>query len=239
MKFSLIIHLFLSVILTCRLLDNVVVGAAAASDASKEDNEKAGNGSTTRQQPPRDVLVSPKFLDACTNGQVEEVQKLLEEHPNWKNGRSPQGETCLHVASIYGQPAVTRLLLQAGANPNVRSKFESGLRMTPLSWNVYAGHVGNARVLLQEGQADVNMDFDKMGRADDPKVSVTCLDIITELVNSFNADDNVVEGEERYRSYVSMKSLLLSHGAKTYEELQQASKAADDEAQQVHEKQEL
>ena len=129
-----------------------------------------------------EVIVSADFLHACTNGDVPQVQALLQEHPEWVNGRSEQGETCLHVAGIYGQPDISRLLLQAGANPNVRSTFEHGLRMTPLSWNVYAGHVENARVLLQEGKANVNMDFDAMGPPDDAPRLLTCYDVVLEIL---------------------------------------------------------
>lgn len=206
----------------------ILASLGSATESSNDDNNN--HQPTRKEEPERVVMVSPKFLDACTHGRVDEVQELLQEHPNWTNGRSPQGETCLHVASIYGQPAVTKLLLQQpGVNADIRSKFESGLRMTPLSWNVYAGHVENARVLLEQGHADPNLDFDKMGNADDPLEPVTCLDITLQLLESFNVDDNVMAGEERYHDYMNMKELLLKHGAKTYQELQQQDQQQTEE----------
>lgn len=157
------------------------------------------------------VVVSPEFLHACTEGDVEVVQQALQEHPDWINGRSEQGEACLHVAGIYGKPDVTKILLEAGADPNVRSTFEYGLRMTPLSWNVYAGHIETARVLLETGKANVNLDFDAMGPAE-TKRRVTCYDIILEILQSFPEN----QGDARQEAYMDMKALLEEYGAKTF-----------------------
>lgn len=178
---------------------------------------KEMGGAQAAEEEPTVVIVSADFLHACTDGDVPKAQALLQEHPDWVNGRSEQGETCLHVAGIHGQPAISRLLLQAGANPNVRSTFEYGLRMTPLSWNVYAGHVENARVLLQEGHADVNMDFDAMGPPGDAPRRLTCYDVILEILESFQSDG----GDARQEAFLEMKTLLESFNAKMYKDLQQ------------------
>ena len=47
------------------------------------------------------VIVSAEFLQACTEGKVETVEALLKDHPEWKDGRSEQGETCLHVRILF------------------------------------------------------------------------------------------------------------------------------------------
>ena len=126
--------------------------------------------------------------------------------------------TYLQVAGIYGQPDISRLLLQAGANPNVPSTFEYGLRMTPLSWNVYAGHVENARVLLEQGQADVNMDFDAMGPPSSSPRLVTCYDVVLEILDTFPSDGG---GDARQEAFLDMKALLEKNGAKRYTDLQE------------------
>eukprot|EP00977_Amphora_coffeiformis_P006591 scaffold1424_cov168-Amphora_coffeaeformis.AAC.4 len=180
----------------------------------------AGIGADKDATPPESedvVIVSPTFLQACTEGDVEKVDAFLQEHPAWNNGRSDQGETCLHVAGIFGRPDVTRRLLQAGADPNARSTFEFGLRMTPLSWNVYAGHVETARVLLEVGKANVNLDFDAMGPPDGPKHYVTCYDIVLEILKTYEKES---QGDARQESFLEMKALLESYGAKTYESIQ-------------------
>jgi ankyrin repeat protein len=42
----------------------------------------------------------------------------------WANAHTADGETCLHLAAIPGSNAVTKLLLEAGADPNVRTTFD-------------------------------------------------------------------------------------------------------------------
>lgn len=125
---------------------------------------------------------------------------------DWVNARTDNGETCLHLTGIYGATQVTELLLQKGADPNVRSTYEGGLRMHPLSWNVYGGHIDNIDLLLKHG-ADVNLDFDGMGEAG----AVTALDVALQLVQNEKGDDR----------FTKLEKILRKHGAKTTEELKQ------------------
>jgi len=183
---------------------------------------------TTTQEPEDAVLVSPDFLQACTEGDVDKVNTFLQEHPTWKDGRSEQGETCLHVAGIFGRSQVTQRLLERGADPNVRSTFEYGLRMTPLSWNAYAGHVETARVLLEVGRADVNMEFDAMGQSTDgPTQYVTCYDVVLEILKTYEGDDSQVD--PRKESFLAMKELLESYGAKTYDSIRKEKEGEEPE----------
>ena len=64
------------------------------------------------------------FFFSCSGGKHDELKTILEEHPNWANARTENGETCLHLAGIQGFPQVTKLLLEHGADPNVRSTYE-------------------------------------------------------------------------------------------------------------------
>lgn len=149
------------------------------------------------------------FFHACSGGELETVVQSLLDHPDWVNASTDNGETCLHLTGIYGQTEITSLLLKKGANPNVRSTFDEGLRMHPLSWNVYGGHVGNIQLLLEHG-ADVNLDFDSMGKTAAP---VTSLDILLELLKN-------EKGDERFQE---IKILFDKYGAKTMEELNNGS----------------
>ena len=42
----------------------------------------------------------------------------------WVHAKTENGETCLHLAGIRGSTGVTQLLLEKGADPDVRSEFE-------------------------------------------------------------------------------------------------------------------
>ena len=111
----------------------------------------------------------------------------------WVNARTDNGESCLHLTGIYGHSQVTWLLLQKGADPHIRSTNEAGLRMHPLSWNVYGGHVENIELLLKYG-ADVNLDFDGMNG--NPVVAVTALDVKLQLQQNKKGDDRFTKMEQ-------------------------------------------
>jgi hypothetical protein len=145
------------------------------------------------------------FFDACSGGDTNRVTTSLEEHPNWINAYTENGETCLHLTGIYGQSSVTKVLLKKGADPNIRSTFDNGLRMHPLSWNVYGGHLDNIQLLLEAG-ADVNLDFDSM-KGDG--MVVTSLDVLLELLKN-------ERGDERF---VAIERVLQTYGAKTMAQL--------------------
>ena len=153
-----------------------------------------------------------EFLDACTTGDIDALQAMLKEHPGWVNGRSKQGESCLHVAGIMGQAGITAAILQAGGDPDIRTAFSEGLRMHPLSWNVYGGHLETAAILL-EGGADVNLDVDNMYNPSQP---VTVLDLIEYTLDVGHID----------KRFQQVKDLLLRFGAKRYKDL---SKQVDED----------
>ena len=146
-----------------------------------------------------------EFFSACSGGKFDVVKSFLKDHPSWVDARTDNGEACLHLAGIYGHADVTEHLLVSGANPNIRSTFEQGLRMHPLSWNVYGGHVANVDLLIRHG-ANVNLDFDGMGPS---KRKVTALDVVNQLI----------ENEDGDRRFVQLEELLKSNGAKTMKEL--------------------
>jgi hypothetical protein len=160
--------------------------------------------------------VTSEFLDACTEGNLEVLQETLRIHPTWVNGRSPEGETCLHVAAIMGHPETTALILKKGGDPNIRTTFADGLRMHPLSWNVYGGHVETARVLLQHG-AQVNADFDHLVKENGRTKPITVLDMVSDVIGT---DAGSKEPSPHLQKYYQMRDLLLEHDAKRYSDLQ-------------------
>ena len=216
-----------------------------ATSAEKENDSNSNNKDAVPMQrqphPPSEpvVLVSKEFLEACTDGDEELVLDILSEHPEWVNGRSADGETCLHVAGIYGQSLVTKVVLEFRApektsgdtsplppvaavratgvgivaDPNIRTTFAKGLRMHPLSWNVYAGHVDTARVLLEHG-ADPNLNFDPIASRTEDLSPITVMDVVLQLLESDPSGTD--PHRDRFRQ---MKELLEEYNAKTNAEL--------------------
>ena len=198
------------------LLCSSMTVVSAATDSSKE-----------HEQDP----VVEQLLQACTEGQIDTLQALVQQHTSAVlQRRSAMGETCLHVAGIHGQAKLTSYVLEEEANgdddnnnkmdPNVRSTFEHGLRMHPLSWNVYGGHVETARVLLTHG-ANVNLDVDDMSN---PEKQATALDIVDTILEGIEGATK--EGESRsedemgrLQRYRDMRELLIEFGAKRFEDL--------------------
>ena len=145
------------------------------------------------------------FFLACSGGKLADIKTYLSEHPDWVNARTENGEACLHLTGIHGHSDVTEYLLVNGADPNIRSTYEHGLRMHPLSWNIYGGHVGNVDLLLKHG-ADPNLDFDGMGKA---KEAVTALDVVVQLIQNEKGDTR----------FTQLEKMLRQHGAKTLMDL--------------------
>jgi ankyrin repeat protein len=84
---------------------------------------------------------------ASERGHVKVVQLLLDYHADLKT-QDIHGQTALYMASWEGQPAAARILLEHGADANIRTKDNR----TPLHT---ALNEGAARVLLEYG-ADAN-----------------------------------------------------------------------------------
>ena len=175
----------------------------------KSDNNDNNDNNNNSEKSPDE-----SFFLLCSGGEAEKVRELLEEHPEWVHAVTDHGESCLHLTGIYGQTDVTKLLLQGGADPNYRSTFSEGLRMHPLSWNVYGNHYDNAKLLLEAG-ADVNADFDLVLGGEENLEVVTVLDIVQRM-------------EENSGSFEKIEALLLEHGAKTMADLK-AEKAKKDQ----------
>ena len=97
---------------------------------------------------PADPMAA-RLMEALRNGESAPFRKLLKEEPRAANRQGPGGSTPLMYAALYADSSAVRLLLQAGADPNVRNHGGA----TALMWAVPDLEV--TRLLLDHG-ADAN-----------------------------------------------------------------------------------
>src|SRR5262245_5615888 len=94
----------------------------------------------------------PEFFDACAQGDIETLRRLLAADPSLARAVDPRAEfggwTGLHSAARAGHVDAVLALLEHGADPNAR---EAGDNTTPLHWAAAAGHLAAARALLDAG----------------------------------------------------------------------------------------
>lgn len=91
------------------------------------------------------------FLQAASNGSVDRVRALLDAHPDLLNqrGKLPDSfgrRTALHYAASHA--AVVRLLLERGADPNIR---DDGDNATPLHFAAEQQALEIVRLLVEHG----------------------------------------------------------------------------------------
>lgn len=189
-------------------IGSMMATAVVSSSSDQNENDNDDHDDDTMESQVGNSKAFEDFFFGCSGGKLWLVKEELSKHPDWVHARTNNGETCLHLNGIYGHTDLTRYLLEeAGADPNVRSTYEQGLRMHPLSWNVYGGHYDTIALLLKHG-ANVNLPFDGMGDSG----PVTALDVVLQLVENEAGDDR----------FAKIEKLLREHGAKTMKELQAA-----------------
>eukprot|EP01065_Artemidia_motanka_P021144 TRINITY_DN2524_c3_g1_i1.p1 TRINITY_DN2524_c3_g1~~TRINITY_DN2524_c3_g1_i1.p1 ORF type:complete len:265 (+),score=79.91 TRINITY_DN2524_c3_g1_i1:62-796(+) len=76
--------------------------------------------------------MSPEFMDACRQGDVDTLQRMLDEGA-WANACDDGGRTALHIAAGKGNLDVVELLLSCGATASARD----GHGRTPLHWTAF------------------------------------------------------------------------------------------------------
>ena len=175
-----------------------------------------------------DDALSEEYFFACSGGKTGTVRALLDRHGrDLANAKTRDGETCLHLASIdtTGQAVhVTRALLAAGADPNVRTAFEQGQRMHPLSWNVYAGNHDVVELLLDAG-GSINNDFDLYPPGAPVQTIVTALDIaeklsgVEDMADSVEREEDGGGGADPRDRFKLTYDLLKARGGKKWEDI--------------------
>ena len=93
------------------------------------------------------------LLQACQSQRCYSiVERLLQAGANLE-ACNTQGWTALHESSAHGNYAVTRLLLEYGANANATDYEDS---QTPLHKAAYRGHSSVLKLLLEQGHVIVD-----------------------------------------------------------------------------------
>lgn len=93
------------------------------------------------------------FYESIAIGNLEQVKKQLEAHPEWINHYSDDGFTPLGLASYFGHHELVAFFIEKGADVNQFSS--NGTKIAPLHAAVASKHFGIVRLLLEKG-ANVN-----------------------------------------------------------------------------------
>ncbi|KAL7523736.1 hypothetical protein ACHAXR_000308 [Thalassiosira sp. AJA248-18] len=141
-----------------------------------------------------------EYFFACSGGELATTKTLLEKDPSLVHATTQDGEHCLHLSAIGGNAEIVRLLLDKGADPDIRSKWGKGMRMHPLSWNTFYGRYEIIELLLKHG-ADVNADFD---------ISKTEKGTVLDVVEQILLGEQ--DAEEKAR-FIKTRNILVKNGA--------------------------
>ncbi len=74
-----------------------------------------------------------KLIAAAKQGDIEVTRVLLQGHPEFIDRKDETGATALHHAAFYGHRTVVSLLVERGADVNVR---DNRFGATPTGWAV-------------------------------------------------------------------------------------------------------
>lgn len=96
-------------------------------------------------------VMAESIHDAAGKGDIAKIRGLLREGVNANSQDNSKRTTPLHHAAMADQDVTIHVLLQAGANVNVRDNFE----LTPLHYAATMNHIKIIKILLRAG-ANVN-----------------------------------------------------------------------------------
>jgi ankyrin repeat protein len=117
--------------------------AATASATATEIATEAGIATA-----PRESAIKA-LHGAAAHGDTPRMKALLDAHPDIVNARSGVGaRTALHPAAGAGHDTVVALLLERGADPNIRCDGDSAM---PLHFAAEGEHLGVIRLLIEHG----------------------------------------------------------------------------------------
>ena len=100
------------------------------------------------------LLPSDDELDvfhAAAFVRTERVREILADDPEAARSWSPDGFTALHLAAFSDAEEAARLLVQAGADLEARSRHETITGVRPLNTCAFARAHAVARILLEAG----------------------------------------------------------------------------------------
>jgi ankyrin repeat protein len=133
-----------------------------------------------------DSDIEAALVIAIRTGELDTVRRLLDEVPGLA-GRAlgvAGGRTPLHVAADWpgyfpDAPTTVRVLLDAGADPNVRGSAEKG--ETPLHWAASSDDLDVADALIAGG-ADLEVPGGSIGTPLDNAIGYGCWNVARRLV---------------------------------------------------------
>jgi hypothetical protein len=141
------------------------------------------------------------LLDATESGNIRRVQELLDSGVDINDYVNDYGMTALLLASMYEHIDIVRLLLEKGADVNI--KDENGYNA--LMWASVRGYTDIVRLLLENG-ADINLQNEN-GYTALMLASVSGITEIVRLLLEKGADVNI---RDEYGN--ATLSLALYHG---------------------------
>jgi len=79
----------------------------------------------TDDRPPRSTGQASDFYNACRNGDLNKVDRLLKTMTPREINKieDANNSTALHAASYFGHPEVVKRLLEVGANVRIRNGY--------------------------------------------------------------------------------------------------------------------
>jgi ankyrin repeat protein len=134
--------------------------------------------------------VAAALVQAIRGGDLAALERLLASHPGRaaaRIGQPGKTRTPLHVATDWpgyfpDGPAVARILLQAGADPNARTEGGTAPE-TPLHWAASSDDVDVADVLI-DGGADIEAPGGSIGTPLGNAVGYGCWHVARRLVDA-------------------------------------------------------
>lgn len=112
-------------------------------------DELAGDGAPSIADPR-----ATRMMEALRNGDSQQFRKMVKDDPPAVNLKGPSGNTPLMYAALYGDADSVKLLLEHGADPNLRNDAHA----TALTYAVR--DLDKTRLLL-EHQSDPNVRSDE------------------------------------------------------------------------------
>lgn len=157
-----------------------------------------------------------KFLDALTNGDRKTVEAFLARDSKWAQTRwrKINGKSALHIAAASGSAAVVKLLLDAGASPNLYDREYA----TPFHYAMAGGHEEVARSLIAAGaDAYVNSSAGSNRTPVQHAIALNSVPLLKMLLDTKKVDLNAGEDPPVYFAVLQQSreclETLLAAGA--------------------------
>jgi len=93
------------------------------------------------------ITMTPPFYRAVSSGQLDRVKSYLNDLPPLLNAQGDNGETALHLASIFGYRDIAEYLITKGADVNVKDKQGK----SPLFYALKRNHPAIVTLLREHG----------------------------------------------------------------------------------------